>query len=100
MANLLEVANSSNVQTGWPQEIHMSNSDFDVVTGPSVPPGRLLAALSRRLPAAPGAPAALPDADAGAAPGRLALAPLQPLDTLPQPSTVPPIFRDETLSPG
>jgi hypothetical protein len=39
----------------------MPNSDFDVVTGPSAPPGKAPAAPDRRAPADPVIPVALPD---------------------------------------
>ena len=54
----------------------MSNYDFDVITGPSAPPVRPLAARDSRPLADSDRFAALPDADAGTAPGRLAPAPL------------------------
>ena len=53
----------------------MPNYDFDVVTGPSAPPGMPQAALEWRLRASPSGLEALRDAHAGASPRRLAPAP-------------------------
>ena len=43
----------------------MPNYDFDVITGPSTPPGTPLAAAGWRLPTSPDGLEAAPDADAG-----------------------------------
>jgi len=43
----------------------MPNYDFDVITGPSTPPGTQLAAVGWRLPTSPDGLDAVPDADAG-----------------------------------
>jgi len=44
----------------------MPNYDFDVITGPSTPPGMQLAAVGWRLPTSPDGLGAVPNADAGA----------------------------------